>query len=163
VIKLAGEAIATRSKDLQLGAWLTEAVLRREGFAGLRQGLDLQGALLREFWDTVYPENEDGDLEMRAAPLEWMGSYLDAAVRKVPLTRWGLSYFKFKESRAVGTEEQVGESDAKRTAREAAIAEGKITAEEFDSAMTATSTAQYEAWAADLEGALASLDALNEL
>ena len=34
VIKLAGEALATKSKDLQLAAWLTEAMLRTEGFAG---------------------------------------------------------------------------------------------------------------------------------
>ena len=86
------------ASDLQLGAWLTEAALRREGFAGLRQGIEPQTGLLREFWDTVYPENEDGDLEMRAAPLEWMGAYLDAAVRNAPLTRSGLGYFKFKRS-----------------------------------------------------------------
>jgi type VI secretion system protein ImpA len=30
VIKLAGEALATKSKDLQLAAWLTEATLRTE-------------------------------------------------------------------------------------------------------------------------------------
>jgi len=163
VIKLAGDALATRSKDLQLGAWLTEAALRREGFAGLRQGIDLQTGLLREFWDTVYPENEDGDLEMRAAPLEWMGAYLDAPLRNAPLTRSGLGYFKYKESRAIGTEEQANESDAKKTARETAIAEGKITAEEFDSAAAATTTEQYETWAADLDSALVSLEALNEI
>jgi len=163
VIKLAGDALAARSKDLQLGAWLTEAALRREGFAGLRQGLELQTGLLREFWDTVYPENEDGDLEMRAAPLEWMGAYLDAPVRNAPLTRSGLGYFKFKEARAVGTEEQANESDAKRTARETAIAEGKITAEEFDSSAAATATEQYETWASDLDSALVSVEALNEI
>src|SRR4051794_33003329 len=31
VIKLAGEVIATRSKDLQLAVWLVEAHIRREG------------------------------------------------------------------------------------------------------------------------------------
>ena len=30
VIKLAGEALATKSKDLQLAAWLTEAHVKRE-------------------------------------------------------------------------------------------------------------------------------------
>ena len=38
VIKLAGDALATKSKDLQLAAWLTEATLRTEGFAGLLAG-----------------------------------------------------------------------------------------------------------------------------
>src|SRR5277367_2597727 len=55
VIKLASEAIATKSKDLQLAAWLTEAVIRKEGFAGLRQGLNLCFGLLDKFWDDCYP------------------------------------------------------------------------------------------------------------
>src|SRR3954466_8919825 len=41
VLRLGNEAIATRSKDLQLAAWLTEALLNREGFQGLYQGLNL--------------------------------------------------------------------------------------------------------------------------
>ena len=39
VIKFATEAIATKSKDLQIAAWLTDALLRIEGFAGVKQGL----------------------------------------------------------------------------------------------------------------------------
>src|SRR3984885_16307726 len=35
VIKLAQEAIATQSKDLQLAAWLTESLLKPRGLAGL--------------------------------------------------------------------------------------------------------------------------------
>ena len=34
VIKLGSEAIATKSKDLQLAVWLTEALLHKEGFPG---------------------------------------------------------------------------------------------------------------------------------
>jgi len=74
VVKLAGESLATKSKDLQLAAWLTEAMLRTEGFAGLLAGLKLLKALIEHFWDTLYPEIEDGDAEMRAAPLDWVGS-----------------------------------------------------------------------------------------
>ncbi|MBP1624759.1 MAG: ImpA domain protein, partial [Acidobacteria bacterium] len=40
IIKLAGEALATKSKDLQLAVWLTESLLKTESFAGLRLGLD---------------------------------------------------------------------------------------------------------------------------
>src|SRR5215467_15835667 len=41
VIKLAKDALTTKSKDLQIAAWLTEALIRREGFAGLNSALDL--------------------------------------------------------------------------------------------------------------------------
>jgi len=49
VIKLAQDAVATASKDLQLAAYLTEALLQVEHFPGLRQGLDLTFRMLTEF------------------------------------------------------------------------------------------------------------------
>ena len=58
VLKLASDAVAAKSKDLQLAAWLTEALIRKEGFSGLRQGLDLIEEMLGNFWDTLYPEIE---------------------------------------------------------------------------------------------------------
>ena len=81
VVKTAGETLATKSKDLQLAAWLTEALLKTQGVGGLRDGLDLLKGLIEGFWDTLYPEIEDGDLEMRAAPLDWVGGRLDRAVK----------------------------------------------------------------------------------
>src|SRR5690242_4088051 len=104
VIRLASDALATKSKDLQLAAWLSEAMLRREGFAGFRSGLDLLVGLLEQHWDHLYPEIEDGDAEMRAAPLEWLGTKLDLSIRRVPLTRAGHSWLQQQESRSMPTE-----------------------------------------------------------
>ena len=101
VIKLAGDTLATRTKDLQLAAWLTEALLCREAFPGLKEGLDLLRGLLENFWDTLYPELEDGDAELRATPLDWVGSRLDQPIKRAPLTKSGLDWFKYKESREV--------------------------------------------------------------
>src|SRR5437660_2112228 len=64
VIKLTGETLATKSKDLQIAAWLTEALLKQEGLGGLRAGLELLRALLDKFWDQVYPELEGADTEL---------------------------------------------------------------------------------------------------
>jgi type VI secretion system protein ImpA len=163
VIKLAGDTLATQSKDLQLAAWLTEAFLHQEGFSGLQQGLGLIRGLVENFWDTVYPEVEDGDLELRSAPLEWAGTRLDDPVRKAPLTRGGFSYYKFKESRTVGSEEDAAQSEQKRASREQAIADGKVTFEEFEKDSAATPTAQYEGWVAALDGSLESIDSLRTL
>src|SRR5713226_5325872 len=54
VIKLAKDALANKSKDLQIGAWLTEALVRREGFSGLRDGLDLLTGLVDQHWNHLY-------------------------------------------------------------------------------------------------------------
>jgi len=102
VIKLAKEALAKQSKDLQIAAWLTEALLAREGFPGLQQGLDLMRRMLETFWDTVYPQiDEDGDLEMRATPLSFVGRQLDRTVRSVGLTQAGHNWYQYRESRTV--------------------------------------------------------------
>ena len=161
VIKIAGEILATKTKDLQLAAWLTEAALQREGVAGLREGLDLMKGLVENFWDTLYPEIEDGDLEMRVAPLEWVGNRLDKAVRDARLTRTGFSWYEYKASRKVPTEEEAGQDSNKAAARQTAIAEGKAPPEDFDKAMDASPKAYYVQLAADFEGALESLQALD--
>src|SRR5437762_3518221 len=56
VISLSTSLLKHRTKDLQVAVWLTEALLRRDGFAGLAAGLQLLHELLDRFWDTLYPE-----------------------------------------------------------------------------------------------------------
>jgi type VI secretion system protein ImpA len=143
VIKLAGDALAARSKDLQLLAWLTEAHIKREGITLLPPCLSLFLAMQEQFWETLHPEIEDGDSGLRAMPIEWMANRVSALLYNAPLTRAGHSFYQYKESRAVGYEADASQSDAKREAREAAMAEGKVTAEAFDAALTATPKSFY--------------------
>ena len=161
VIKLASEALATKSKDLQIAAWLTEAMLRREGFAGLQAGLVLLRGLVENFWDTLYPELEDGDAELRAAPLDWVGSRLDKPIKNAALTRGGLDWFKYKESRTVPTEEEAGASEARQQVRATAIEERKLTPEAFDADFNATPVASYETWESQLAACLEATGALK--
>src|SRR5215469_16406000 len=51
VRELAAAALRERSKDLQLALWLTEAVMRLDGFPGLREGLRVTRELLVRFWN----------------------------------------------------------------------------------------------------------------
>jgi type VI secretion system protein ImpA len=137
VIKLSTDVLKRNSKDLQVAAWLLEALVHEQGIAGLTAGLDLLRGLIETFWDTVYPEIDEGDLGLRAAPLSWVGEYreLEVAVRRIGLTKSRLDWFKYKESRTVGYEADIGESDSKRRARSEAVTEGKLTAEPLNSSM----------------------------
>jgi type VI secretion system protein ImpA len=163
VIRLATEALSTKTKDLQLGAWLTEALLRQDGIGGLKEGLVLLHNIAENFWDTVYPEPEDGDMELRAAPLNWVGSYLGQRVRKTPLTRSRYDWFNYVESRSVGYEEACAGNDAKMAARCDAIADKKLTPEVFDQDMNTTSREYYVQLNSSYVEALASLESLDEL
>jgi type VI secretion system protein ImpA len=161
VIKLATEVLSKRSKDLQIAAWLTEAVLVQERISGLTQGLDLMRGLIENFWDTLYPEIEEGDLQMRAAPIEWVGALLENQIHRVPLTKNKLDWYKFQESRRVGYQADAEGNEAKMTARQAAIEEKKCTAEEFDDAVKNTGESYFRQLTADLAEANVSVQAME--
>jgi type VI secretion system protein ImpA len=163
VIKLATEALDKRSKDLQVAVWLTEALLRREGCAGLGEGLTLLRGLVERFWDQVHPQLEDGDAELRAAPLEWLGTRLNVAVKRIPVTASGLALLRYQESRTVPAEQEAEQDESKSAARQTAVNEGKLTPEEFDQGFGATPKAWYRQTASEVETAQTALQALSSL
>jgi type VI secretion system protein ImpA len=171
VVKLASEALANKSKDLQLAMWLAEAWIYEEGVSGLISGLDLARELVIRFWDTVFPQLDEGDAEPRAASLDWLGSYFDPskgsspifALRSVPLTDSGYSWLVYQESRRIGYEADVSDSTPRRQARAAALEDNKIAPEAFDKDFEATKKAFYKELEADLKAALVSLGQLDEV
>jgi type VI secretion system protein ImpA len=82
---LTEKVLAEQSKDLWVAAWLTESLIYLEQIAGLTQGLNLIDRLLTNFWDSLYPQLEDDDPELRIAPLSWLGSYFDPAKSSSPV------------------------------------------------------------------------------
>ena len=161
VVKVGQEALATVSKDLQVAAWLTEALLQTESFGGLREGLELCLNLMMNFWETIYPVIEDGDRELRSVPLAWIGSKLDFPVRSIPITREGYSWFIWKESRTVGYEDQV-KTDKDKANRATMLKNGKIPPEVFDKAFADTPKAFYAQAEKDLDGCLKILGDLDK-
>jgi type VI secretion system protein ImpA len=116
-----------------------DAHVRKEGFAALAPAMQFLHDLLEQFWDTLYPPiDEDGDMEVRAAPLVWLGVKLAEPLGFVPIVSGKLSWHQYQESRTVGYEADADTSE-KQEARENRIKEGKITAEQFDEAIEATS------------------------
>jgi len=162
VSKITQENLATRSKDLQLTAWLTEALLHLEGFSGLHQGLQVCIGLTANFWDTLYPAIEDGDVEARTILLEWLANSLELPLKGTPLTVAGYDLLKHQESRTVGYEEQA-QTDKARQTREKLISEGKLSAEEFDKAFAETPKAFYVQAEKNLDACLGDVKALDAI
>lgn len=90
VVRLCTGALAQRSKDVQIACWLTEALSRRDGFAGLGAGLGIVHGLCEAFWPALFPEIDGPDLSYRIAPFEWLNAHLPATLLRVPLTVPGL-------------------------------------------------------------------------
>src|SRR5262249_33979819 len=120
------DTLARTSKDLVVAARLTEALVKRHGFDGLRDGLRLMRRLTQEGWDRVYPVIQDGDLEPRAAAFEWLdddtfGARFPNTLRTVPLTKVG-------EDQWYGWQHWKDAQDAR----------GPVTKDAFDKAVGAT-------------------------
>ena len=117
--------------------------------------------VLTRFWEHLYPELEDGDAGLRAAPLEWVGRYLQPTIRSVPLNKSRHDFFKYRESRTVGYEADAKGDKKKLAARQALIDEGKLAPEEFDKAFEATPKAWYKQLIAELDGCVQAMRALD--
>ena len=92
VRSLATTAIESHSKDFEIAAWLTEALVRQAGLSGLAAGARLLTGLLENFWDQGFPQPDEDGLEGRSAPLGGLsGSDNDGTImqtlRRTPLFR----------------------------------------------------------------------------
>lgn len=133
VFTLSKDALINRTKDLQIAAWLMEALTITKGFEGVSQGLEIIIQLLGRFWDTLYPEIEEDDLDYRIGPLEFINDKLWFPIKEIPLTdpgkTQGFSWINWQESRNAGDEKST---------------EDNLSAREFDAAVASSSRAYYE-------------------
>lgn len=77
--------LAERSKDLEVAAFLIEALVRLHGFAGLRDGFRLARELIERYWDDLYPRPDEDGLETRLAPLVGLNGEGAAGTLIVPI------------------------------------------------------------------------------
>lgn len=108
VINLAVPALTTQTKDMQVAAWLAEALTKENGFAGLRDSLQLMNGLQENFWETCFPEVDEGDQEGRANAIEFMDRQTAQAVQEVPITGGaGLSFNALEEAKRFDIPENI--------------------------------------------------------
>jgi type VI secretion system protein ImpA len=155
IVSACSEILARTSKDLLVGARLTEALTKLYGFPGTREGLHLLRRLVEQCWgddptqDGLYPKVEDGDLEIRASPFSWLdeadrGARFPTTLRTLPLVS--------------APEGQFGQLDWKLTQE----GRGPLPREDFEKAMLATPPALIMQNAAALDACVAELNALAE-
>ncbi len=143
VVKLTTEVLSATSKDLQLASWWAESMLKREGVVGLLDGVVLMRRLLEDFWDTAFPELEDGDPALRAGPLDYVGMKLVESLRAAPCNAAKHGFRQYETALLIGTEEETRSDDARREAREAHAAKGEPLIEQILVSVDATPKAWY--------------------
>lgn len=144
VIELADDALKNKSKDLQIAAWFSEALTKQFGFAGLRDSLKLVAGLQENFWETLFPEIDEGDMEGRANALEWLDRETSMAIKRAPITGGeNLSFYDFEESKQFDIPENIdtldsGDQERYNELRQQAEAENRVTGARWRKAKSLT-------------------------
>lgn len=162
VLEIGEECLKSKSKDLQIAAWVTEALATKYKFAGLRDGFLLLHGIHSTFWDSYYPVIEDGDPSSRYGPFVFLNgpTLLPLLIRSITLTE-GLgvenySYQRYQESRE--TENLLKKSPEKA---KMILANGRIMAKTFDDQVAQTNRAYYEDLDGDVKDAIRAYKMLD--
>lgn len=67
VATLAAVALKETAKDLEVATWLTEALVRISGLAGLQAGATIIAGLVERYWDDIFPLPDEDGMETRIA------------------------------------------------------------------------------------------------
>ncbi|MCB1022892.1 MAG: type VI secretion system protein TssA, partial [Acidobacteria bacterium] len=101
------------------------------------------------FWDGLFPEIDEGDMEGRANALEWMDQKAAFAIKRAPITQDGPGYFGWEDSKTFVFPENpeslsVDEQNKLAALRAQAENEGRTTADQWEKAVAASRRAFYE-------------------
>jgi type VI secretion system protein ImpA len=67
---LAARALSEQTKDLEIAAWLTEALVRLDGISGLAAGGTVIADLVTTLWDSgLHPQPDEDGIETQVAPV----------------------------------------------------------------------------------------------
>jgi type VI secretion system protein ImpA len=173
VQQLSAALLRTRSKDLQLAMWFTEANVKLRGFSGLHEGLAVARELLNRFWDAgLYPAMEDGP-EDRSGPLVWLNEKVVDSILSIPITcsattdrNYGV--LDLHDARSVGSEAQCKDDDGdvspqKKRQYDKAVADGRVSLDMFESAIKESRRSAYEELYAEFEAAYAEFKELEKV
>lgn len=167
VIGLAIPALTTQTKDLQICVWLAEALTNENGFVGLRDSLVLLRRLQEDFWETLYPEIDEGDMEGRANAIEWMESQTAITVKKLPITGGEVfNFLNWEESRGFDFPENIEaldyhEQEKYKVLKTQAAEENRKTGDMWRAAKAQTNRAFCEELNLTLEECWAECEALD--
>lgn len=84
VIDRATAILSGRSKDLLVASWLTFALHREEGLAGLFDGLGVVDGIIETYWDDCFPPVKR--LRARVGAVEWIAERVGPSLQELTVT-----------------------------------------------------------------------------
>ena len=162
VLDLSQQVLSNSSKNLEITAWMIEALARLKGFAGIRDGFLLARRLVENFWDDLYPEPDEDGVATKVAPLTGLNGEGDkgtlvAPINCIPITEGSsagpFAAFQHEQARELGRI-----TDDKKLKQK--VAAGYISPQDFEAAVRETSPDAFQTLTEDLQQAIDEYAAL---
>lgn len=164
VLELAPQLLKETSKDLEIAAWYIEALVRTEGFVGLRDGFDLVREMFERFSDALFPMPDEDGIETRVAPLTGLNGQdsegtLLAPIIMVPLLAdddGALGAWQYRTARELAA---VSDPEAKQ----ARIDAGAITLDRFHGAVQSSDATELVETRQGVQECIEAFEALSNV
>jgi len=158
VLETSVEILANHAKDLEVASWLVEALVRRQGFSGLRDGLQVLTGIAENFWEACFPELDEDGVEGKLTSVSGLSGSgavgtLIQPVRLTPLTHGSMAAYSLWSYEQATELEKI--SDAARKA--ARISAGAVTMEQFAQSVAETPATEFATTVELVDGCLAAL------
>jgi type VI secretion system protein ImpA len=165
VEELAIRTLTTDAKDLEIAAWLAEALVRRSGLEGLAVCARLMAGLVERYWEqSLFPLPDEDGISTRVAPVTGLNGEggdgtLIQPLRKLTLFPMPdgtpLSFWQYEQSADLVTI-----ADSKR--RQRGLESGVLAFEEVEKLARAAGATYMVALRRDARAAIAAWQALGE-
>ena len=164
VREVAVQTLTEATKDLEVATWMTEALVRSHGLAGLTAGAQVMAGLAETYWDGLFPLPDDYGMETRVAPVTGLngrdgnGSLIQPLYMTTLFNRPDgspMTYYQFRQS------EQLSTLDAER--RQQRIAAGAIPFEDLEREARAAGAARFGAVLTDARAARDAWQAMADI
>ena len=160
---LAPPLLAEKSKDLDVVAWLIEALLRLHGFSGLSDGFTLVEELVKQYWGTLLPEADEDGISVTLAPLAGLNGEdgngtLIAPIRATSITLPGA----FEPFALWHYRHALEMEDMDEELRERRISSGAATLAEFESAVRESGSSHFRELIDNIAATQESYEAMCE-
>jgi type VI secretion system protein ImpA len=164
VVSLAKTALAEKSKDIEVAAWMTEALVRLHGLPGLAAGALLIQGLAEAFWDGVFPLPDEDGIVTRVAPVTGLsGAESDGtlmpALRQLPLFNrpdgTGFAWWQYERSIEL-------EAIADEARKQARLEAGTMPLADVEKLARAAGQAHFARLKATLAGTMATWQAMGQ-
>ncbi len=166
IFLLAPKVIAQQAKDVEIACWLTEALVRKSGFQGLKDGFTLIRQLIENYWQQgLYPVEDEDGIETRVAPIAGLNGEGADGVLLSPIRNSFISEDASYEPYSLWQYQQAIDvsrlSDERK--QQAQIERIGFSMENIEKAVAQSSSEYYGALYEDIEICLAEYKAIDAL